>query len=114
MDSSKHQSCKVKLQNKEIKQHDIVEALKTYDTTSHPKGETLSDSVCVYRVKVVTAFLKAGVPVSKIDSFRDILEEHGLSLSGRQHLSELIPFILHQEKAQIKEEISGRQLSVIF
>ena len=105
MDSSKHQSSSCKL-----KQCDIVEALKTYDTTSHPKGETLSDSVRVYRVKVVTAFLKAGVK----DSFRDILEEHGLSLSGRQHLSELIPFILHQEITQTKEEISGRQRSVIF
>lgn len=26
----------------------------------------------------------------------------------------MIPFILHQEKALIKEEIAGRQLSVVF
>lgn len=114
MDSSKYKSCKIKLQNKEIKQYDIVEALKIYDSTSHLEGETLSDSARDYRVKVVTAFLKVGVSLSNIDSFCDILEEHAFSLSGRQHLSELILFILRQEKARKKEEISGRQLSVIF
>ena len=105
--SSKHKSCKVKLQKNEIKQQDIAEALKAYDSTSHSKGETLSENIRVYCVKVVSAFLKAGVPLSKIHSFRDTLEEHAFSLSAHQHLSELIPFILHQEKAQIKEKISG-------
>ena len=37
----------------------------------HPVGEGLPDSIRVYRVKVVTAMLKAGVPLSKIDIFRD-------------------------------------------
>ena len=60
------------------------------------------------------AFLKAGVPLMKIDSFRELLEEHAFSLCGRQHLSEMIPFILCQEKAKIKEEIVGKHLSVIF
>lgn len=51
-----------------------MQALKSYDSTSHPKGETLSDSVRVYCVNVVTPFLKAGVPLVKIDSFRYLLE----------------------------------------
>ena len=114
VDSSKHKSYKVKLQNREARQRGIVEALISYDSTSHPKGETLSDNVCVYRVNVVTAFLKAGVPLYKVDSFRDLLEEHAFHLSGGQHLSEPIPFILHQEKSRIKKEIAGKQLSVIF
>ena len=54
------------------------------------------------------------MPLYKVDSFRDLLEEHAFHLTGRQHLSELIPFILHQEKSQIKEEIAGKQHSVIF
>ena len=45
--------------------------LKDYDKEVHPSG----DSVRVYRVKVVISFLKAGVPLDKIDCFRDILEE---------------------------------------
>ena len=47
----------------------------------HPVGEGLPDSMRVYRVKVVTVVLKAGVPPSKIDIFRDLLEEHAFSLS---------------------------------
>ena len=60
----------------------------------------------MYHLNVVRSFLKAGVPLT---SFRDALEECGFSLSGCQQLSEMI---LQQEK--IKEEIAGKQLSVIF
>ena len=54
---------------------DIVRALKKYDDGNHSKGETLSDEQRVYRIRVVTTFLRAGVPMSKLDIFRDILEE---------------------------------------
>ena len=77
-------------------------------------GETLPDSTRVYRVKVVTAMLKAGVPLSKIDSFRDLLEEHGYSLSSSTHLRQLMPFILQEEIALIKQEINGKHLSIVF
>lgn len=40
-----------------------------------------------------------------------VLEEIALSISGRQHLSEIIPFIHKQE---IKKEIDGKTVSVIF
>ena len=43
---------------------------------SHPGGETLPTEQRVYRVKVVKSFLIAGVPLSKIECFRDFLEEH--------------------------------------
>ena len=33
----------------------------------HPAGETLPDTTCVYRVRVVTAMLKLGIPLVKID-----------------------------------------------
>ena len=77
-----------------------MEALQSYDSTSHPKGETLSENVHVYCVNVLTVFLKAGVPLYKVDSFCDLLEEHAFHLTGRQHFSELIPFILHQENLE--------------
>ena len=52
----------------------------------------------VYRVKVLRVFLKAGVSISKIDKFRDIFEESGLRLAGRKAMSDLIPFVLSEEK----------------
>ena len=114
LDSQKHKTSKDKLLAKEAKQRNIAELLKNYDKGCHPKGETLPNSVRVYRVTVVKSFLKAGIPLSKVDCMRDLLEEHAFSLSGRQHLSETIPFIHQQEIDEIKQEISGKEVSVIF
>ena len=56
-------------------------------------------------MKVVTAMLKAGVPLSKIDLFRDLLEEHAYALPSSTHLRLLIPSILQEELSWIKREI---------
>ena len=55
--------------------------LRKYDKDEHPIGETLSEEVRVYRIKLVTSFLKAGVPLSKIDCFHDLLKENAFWLS---------------------------------
>ena len=71
-------------------------------------------STRVYRVQIVTAFMRAGIPLAKIDSFREILQDNAYSLSSSQHLRDLIPFVLKEEKSQISDEISGQPVSVIF
>lgn len=96
-----------------MRERDIAQALEVHDE-SHPCGETLPTDQRVYRVKVVTTFLRAGVPLSKIDCFRDILEEHAYRLTDRWHMLDLVPFILKDEQEKLKDEISGRELSVIF
>lgn len=58
--------------------------------------------------------LKAGVPLSKIDRFRDLLEDHGYYLSSSTHLRQLVPFILKEEIAVIKQEIADKHLSIVF
>lgn len=68
----------------------------------------------VYRIKVVTAFLKAGVPLSKIDSFRELLEENAYRLTDRRNMHDYVPFILKDEENRIRQEIDGKQLSIIF
>ena len=55
--------------------------LRQYDNEVHPVGTFLSDSVRVHRVKVVTAFMKAGIPLIKVDYLRDLLEENAYRLS---------------------------------
>lgn len=69
----------------------IVEALQKYNLEFHPSGETLCDTTRVYHVKVLRTFLKARVPINKIDDFRDLLEEHAFRLAGRKPMSDLIP-----------------------
>jgi len=68
----------------------------------------------VYRVKVVKAFLRAAVPLNKLDTFRELLEESAFRLTDRRHMSDLIPFVLSQEVEQIKAEMDGCPVSVIF
>ena len=65
-------------------------------------------------MKVVHTFLKAGVPLSKIDLFRDLLAETAFHLTDRHFMCDLIPFVLKEEEATIKKEICGKYLGVIF
>ena len=65
-------------------------------------------------MKVVTTFLRAGVPVSKIDVFRPLLEDTGYRLAGRRTMSDFIPFIHQKEQKKVKSELEGRKVSVIF
>ena len=48
---------------KEARKWDIVEK---YNEETHQKGETLPEQQQVYRIKVVTTFLRAGVPLNKL------------------------------------------------
>ena len=112
--SAKHQAGKQRLAAKEKSECDIAEVLAAFDKEPHPVGKTLPQDQRVYPVKVVMAFLRAGVPLNKIESFRELLEENAFRLSDRHHMSDIIPFISSQEQARIKEEIGGKDLSVIF
>ena len=113
--SEKHKRGIIKLASKEKREQDIVKALGAYDKEAHPVGESLPVDQCVFRVKVVSTFLKAGVPLNKIDVFRDILEGGGgHRLAGRRPMSDLIPFILSEEKCRLRGEITGGDVAVIF
>ena len=112
--SVKHLDSKKKRETKEARERDIGTALAKYNETEHLRGETLPEQQQIYRVKVVTTLLTAGVPLSKIESFRDILEENAYRLTDRRHLFDLVPFLLKEEEATIRKEITGKHLSTIF
>ena len=88
--------------------------LTQYDSCVHPVGETLPTNFQIFRVKTVTAFLKSGVALNKVDCFRDLLEENGYALSSSQHLRELIPPILSEDRRKISEDIFQRPVSLIY
>ena len=112
--SNKHTLGKERLQRKDGQEKDIAEAFAAYNEKEHLAGETLSKDTQVYRIKVVSTFLKAGVPLNKLDTFRELLEENGPRLAGGRSLSDLIPFIREREVAQIHREIAGKKVSAIF
>ena len=85
-----------------------------YDSGTRLVSDGLPDSTRVYRVKVVTAMLKAGVPLSKVNLFQDLLEEHGYALMSSTNLRQLISFIHQEELSRIKQEILSQPLSILF
>ena len=80
------------------------------DSRTRLVGDGLPDSTRMYQVKVVTAILKAGVPLSKVNLFRDLLN----ALTSSTNLRQLIPLIHQEELSWIKEEILNQPLSIIF
>ena len=112
--SLKHENSKKALKVKLKREQDIADALAKHNSEVHLRGETLPMQQQVYRVKVVTALLRAGIPLLKLDSFRDILEENAYRLTDRRHMFDLVPFILKEEETRIKNEVTGKHLSVIF
>ena len=112
--STKHINNKTKLKQRQEFELDIAKILTDHQSRVHPKGETLPQSTRVYRVKVVKALLRAGTPIQKADTLRELLEETGYSLSDLSHLHKLVPFILEQETHRLKEEIRGKHLSLIL
>jgi len=83
----------------------IENALMLHDTSEHPKGESLPEDQCIYHVKVVHAFLLAGISLNKVPALRDILEEHAYHLTDRWQMSDIVPFILAHEKEKLKSDV---------
>ncbi len=63
---------------------------------------------------MTTAFLKAGVPINKMECFHVLLEEDSTCLMSTSNMRQLVPFILDQEISRIKDQIAGRQVSITF
>ena len=97
LQSAKHLSGKEQLQRNEVQEHYIAQQFATYNKQEHLHGETLPSATQVYHMKVVRTFLHAGVPLNKVDLFRELLEEGGICLAGHKFLSDLVPFIQKQE-----------------
>lgn len=85
-----------------------------YLRETNAEGSTLPDSVLLFRIKCLRAFLQASIAINKIDLLRDVLEEYGEKLTGRQHLGDLIPMVRDQERRDLKKMLCGRPLSLIF
>ena len=112
--SQKHKHGKEWLGTNVAREKSIYESLKACDVVVHPVGENLPEEVRVRRVKVVQTLLKAGIPLAKADCLRELLEEDSTTLTSASNLSQLLPFILHEEMVKLKSEVQGQPISIIF
>ena len=114
--STKHKVGKNKLKTKEAREADLAVALEKHDDKTHRKGETLPEAQKVYRARVAIAMMEAGIPLSKLDcpGLRDLLEENSFRLTDSRHMMDMMPFILEEQHARVKDEIQGKDISIIF
>lgn len=103
--SKKHSQGKEKLVKSKKRDFIVTEALKADNACWRLQTSTLPLEVRAFRVQVVVDFLKAGVPLYKIDKLRDLLERGGNRLTDGSHLRQHIPLILKQETERLKEEM---------
>ena len=60
---------------------------------------------------MLKTFLKAGVPLGKLDAFRELLEENAFRLCDSSNMRELLLFVRKQKQENL---IKGKFVSVIF
>ena len=68
--SLKHKEGKEHLKRKEIRERDIATKLTSYNKETHLVSQNIAESMQVFRVKVVSTFLRTGIPLNKLDLFR--------------------------------------------
>jgi hypothetical protein len=100
---TKHQTKLAAAAAETIKQVSLEHTLAL--ATVQPKTD-LADKVL--RCRVVSVFLKTGVPLSTISQFREILVR-GASLPGPSQLAEYIPEVLKNEMALVRSRMQGQK-----
>ena len=63
IDSIEHKASKDKEAKKNMRDRTLAQHLEINESKAHPRGKTLPDSQKFYRIKIVTAFLKSGIPL---------------------------------------------------
>lgn len=93
----------------------IMECIQRRDKREHPSGSTLPAEMRLFRFEIVECVISGGIPVSKVDILRPLLEKYGHRLTSRSNLSEIIPAVLEKEKQKIQSELQNvKEASVIF
>ena len=97
--------------SKSWKQHQSRNANKLLGTGL---TKATDDSTIMRRAIVVEAMPKAGIPLSKVDHLRPLLEANNAKLTYSSHLAQII-FLLENERSKMKEEMkSPEHIVVIF
>lgn len=93
----------------------VLEFLHEY-FKSHPseKDSTVTEELQLFRWRVVEACLYAGIPISKVDHLRELLERSGQSLSGSAHLMHFVSKIERFEYDRLVKELNNRKVCLIY
>eukprot|EP00611_Tribonema_gayanum_P022155 TRINITY_DN4396_c0_g1_i1.p1 TRINITY_DN4396_c0_g1~~TRINITY_DN4396_c0_g1_i1.p1 ORF type:complete len:421 (+),score=100.00 TRINITY_DN4396_c0_g1_i1:497-1759(+) len=115
INTAKHVNAAEKAAKQTVDEQARARVLSEYFAQSNAKGASLTDAQQLFRVEILRAQLISAIPLAKLDEpMRGVLERGGHSLTSATHMAQLLPFVLQEEMALIKEEIARSQLSVTF
>ena len=81
----------------------------------HPSGSTFPADIRLFRFEIVEFGLTGGIPLSKVDFLRPLLERYGHRLTHSTNLREIIPAVLEKEKEKLRSELETvKEAGVIF
>lgn len=121
LQSRAHQEGKEKRKSEQLRQQRVAQSWEQYQKRQAKDlpGTGMTPAVpteqSMRRVAVVTEFLKAGIPLAKIDSLRPLLEDGSEKLTDSAHMASYVPFVLETEKSDIMEELKDKpHVTAIF
>ena len=80
-----------------------------------PSGSTLPAEIRLFRFEIVECVISGGIPLSKVDIPRPLLEKYGHRLTHSANLREIIPAVLEKEREKLLSGLqSVKEASVIF
>ena len=114
--SSKHTTNGVARIVKDMKQSQSnMDCLKRRDMREHPNGSTLPAEIRLFRFEIVECVISGGIPLSKVDILRPLLEKYGHRLTHSANLREIISAVLEKEREKLLSELeSVKEASVTF
>ena len=89
--SSKHTNGVARIAKDKKQSQSIMECLKRRDMREHPSGSPSPVDICLFRFEIVECVLTGGIPLSKVDVLRPLLEKYGHRLTHSTNLREIIP-----------------------
>ena len=84
---SRHAVSKEKAKKDRLREQSLMQALSK-QKESRIVEETLPSQQRAYRVRVVEAFLRKGLPLAKVNGLRDLPEKNAFQLTAGAHLSQ--------------------------
>ena len=64
--------------------HTIMACLERRNNRENNAGSTLPAEMQIFRFEFVESFLSSGIPLTKVDALRPLLEKHGRHASGHR------------------------------
>ena len=89
--SSKHTNGVARIAKDKKQSQSIMECLKRRDMREHPSGSPSPVDIRLFRFEIVECVLTGGIPLSKVDVLRPLLEKYGHRLTHSTNLREIIP-----------------------